>query len=181
MSGARGWTWLALLVGALGLGCERGEGLQGPSAGEREGRSEVLRELMASREPAPDPESLKGPDAMVQEPTGQGGSGRPEPTGSVQGHVTWVGDNELLIRDLAGVERDLEVNPGTRILLKGKSLGLGGMWTGDEVRVSYDEGPGGWVAREVEVLPRPEPEVLPNLRETPQGRARPGAEPTPPR
>jgi hypothetical protein len=136
---------------------------------------------MASREPAPDPEALKGADAAVQESLGQGGSGRPEPTGSVHGQVTWVGDNELLIRDQEGVERDLEVNPSTRIRLKGAPLGLRSIWTGDEVRVSYDEGPGGWVAREVEVMPRPEPEPLPDLRENPQGRSRRGAEPAPPR
>ncbi|MFP2927364.1 hypothetical protein ACLESO_19635 [Pyxidicoccus sp. 3LG] len=179
MGGARGWTLLALGVGGLWLGCDGGR--SGPSAGEREGRSEVLRNLMASREEAPNPEALRNADGVLPESLGQGGSGRPEPTGSVQGEVTWVGDDELLIRDQQGVERDVEVSPDTRILLKDKPVGLRAMWAGDQVRVSYDEGPGGWVARQVEVMPRPEPESVPDLRENPRGRPRQGTESAPPR
>jgi hypothetical protein len=188
MTGARGWTLLALVIGGLGLGCrEQGDASAGPSAGEREGRSELLRDLMASKERAPDPEALKGPSdsepsAVTPGPPGQGGSGRAEATHSVQGQVTWVGDNELLLRDAGGEERDLEVNTGTRLLRRGDSVSLRALQQGDEVRVSYDEGPGGWVARQVEVLPRNEPEPLPERSPRPrQGQAPEGGESPPPR
>ncbi|WP_164012182.1 hypothetical protein [Pyxidicoccus trucidator] len=184
MTGARGWTFLALVVGSLCLGCrEQGPAPVGPSAGEREGRSEVLRNLMASKEQAPDPEALKGPTASVPEavppePPGQGGSGRPEQTQSVQGRVSWVGDDELLLLDASGEERDLEVTPRTRLLKNGDSVSLRALYQGDEVRVSYEEGPGGWVAHQVEVLP--EPELLPDLSTRPrQGRAPEGGSSAP--
>ncbi|NMO19583.1 hypothetical protein [Pyxidicoccus fallax] len=167
MSGARKWTFLAIGVSALGLGLScRQDGMGGgePSASEREGRSEVLRGLMAPKEQVPDPEALtkeseRAPSVVTPGPPGQGGSGLPEPTGRVQGRVSWVGDNELLIRDAAGQERDLEVNTGTRLLVNGAPVNLREVEEGDEVRVSYDEGPGGWVARQVEVLPTAEPDA----------------------
>ncbi|MFP2903839.1 hypothetical protein ACLESD_01960 [Pyxidicoccus sp. 3LFB2] len=181
MTGARAWTFLALVMGSLGLGCrEQAEAPAGPSASDREGRSEVLRELMAAKEKAPDPEALKPPSEAEPEvvtpgPPGQGGSGQPEQTQSVQGHVSWVGDNELLLRDAGGEERDLEVNPSTRLIRNGDSVSLRAVQQGDEVRVSYEQGPGGWVAHHVEVLQeqeaKPQPEQ--NIRQgpAPQGGA----------
>lgn len=161
MNGTRRWRLLALALGGLCVGCERPVDKDpDPSASDREARAEVLRNLVASREKVPDHEDLQGPSggggqepsAVYPEPLGQGGSGRPEPTGSLQGRVAWVGDDELLIRDAGGVERDLEVNTGTRLVMKGEQVGLSAMQEGDRVKVSYDEGPGGWVARQVEVL-----------------------------
>jgi hypothetical protein len=160
MDRTRRWRLLALVLGGLGVGCERPTDKDPePSASDREARSELLRNLVASREKAPDPEALKGPPGEGQEPSyvapeplGQGGSGRPEPTGQLRGRVEWVGDDELLIRDEGGAERDVEVNPGTRLLMKGEEVGLREVQRGDSVRVSYDEGTGGLVARQVEVL-----------------------------
>lgn len=159
MDRTRRWLGVALVLGGLWAGCSRpAERDPEPKASDREARSELLRDLVASREKAPDPEKLKGPPGSQQpssitpEPPGQGGSGRPEPTGSLQGRVEWVGDDELLIRDAGGVERDLEVRPDTRLVMKGEEVGLREVQQGDQVRVAYDEGTGGWVARQVEVL-----------------------------
>ncbi|HZI09391.1 MAG TPA: hypothetical protein VE153_03305 [Myxococcus sp.] len=168
MDGTRRWTWLALAVGALCAGCGRpADKDPDPSASDREARSELLRNLMASREKVPDAEAVQGaserqePRYVAPEPLGEGGSGRPEPTGSLRGRVEWVGDDELLVRDAGGVERDLAVNTGTRLMMKGEQVDLNEVRQGDSVRVAYDEGPGGWVARQVEVLlPAPQ-EPLP--------------------
>lgn len=195
MSGRRGWTFVALVVSGLWLGCRNGEaeGPAGPSAGEREGRSDVLRGLMASKERAPEPKELKEPPEVAAQPvtpeprpepesSGQGGSGRPEAALSVQGQVSWVGDNELLIRDAKGQEYDFEVNPGTRLQRGSDSVSLATMENGAEVRVSYDEGPGGLVARSVEVLPRSGSPAAPGQDTRPrQGRAPQGGVANPPR
>lgn len=183
MTGRRGWTFVALVVGSLTLGCRNEvEGTAGPSAGEREGRSDVLRGLMASKERAPEPENLKGPSDLAPQPappepqpeSGQGGSGRPESVKSVQGQVSWVGDDELLIRDAEGMEHDFEVNANTRLVVGKDVVPLRAMHKDDAVRVSYDEGAGGLVARQVEVLP--EGDTSPG-----QGRAPRGEEAPPPR
>ncbi|NTX37284.1 hypothetical protein HUA78_22790 [Myxococcus sp. CA033] len=160
------WWALALVGGVLGGGgCERQEdkvSTRTPSADDREVRSALFRDLVASRERAPDLEAWTGPDAQGR--TGQGGSGRPAPTGSVSGRVEWVGDNELLIRDSGGQERDVEVTPDTLLRLNGKQVGLASMREGDSVEVTYDDGPGGWVARDVEVVIAQEP-LIPTERE----------------
>jgi hypothetical protein len=157
MSGRRGWTFVTLGVVGLWLGSCRDT--DDPSASEREGRSDVLRGLMASKERAP--EKLKGPSQLVPQPlppepqpqSGQGGSGRPEAQKRIEGQVSWVGDNDLLVRDAQGTEHDFEVNGDTRLLRGNDSVSLVTLHPGNGVRVSYDEGPGGLVARQVEVLP----------------------------
>ncbi|MCE9671747.1 hypothetical protein LY474_28460 [Myxococcus stipitatus] len=164
---------MALGVGGLWMGCgQRDEGSRGggviPTADDRERRSALLRDLVASRERAPDPDALQGPD---QQGVGHGGSGRPAPTGSFQGHVAWVGDNELLIRDTQGTERDVGVVPATRLLLNGHPVGLAAMKEGDPVDVTYDDGPGGWVAREVTASAAPG-QLIPTEREVREQRAR---------
>ncbi|WP_240358359.1 hypothetical protein [Myxococcus vastator] len=88
--------------------------------------------------------------------SGQGGSGRPEPTGRLHGRVAWVGDNELLIRGNDGVEYDVEVDEQTRLYMKGEPvMGLREYREGDEVRVTYGDGPGGLVAHLVDGMPGP--------------------------
>ena len=93
------------------------------------------------------------PQPEPQPETGQGGSGRPEAARSVLGQVSWVGDDELLIRDAEGREHDFEVNPDTRLVMGKDVVTLRAMRKDEAVRVSYDEGAGGLVARQVEVLP----------------------------
>ena len=166
---------VALGVAGLWVGCgQRDEGPRGggiPTADDRERRSALLRDLVASRERAPDPDALRGPDQQGVGELGQGGSGRSAPTGSFQGHVAWVGDNELLIRDAQGAERDVGVVPATRLLLNGHPVGLAAMKEGDPVDVTYDDGPGGWVAREVTVSAEPA-QLIPTERELREQRAR---------
>jgi hypothetical protein len=177
MMGARDWTFVALMLGGLCLGCREQRAVaEGPSANDREGRSEVLRDLMAAKERAPNPEALKSPSASEPEVVtpgrpGQGGSGRPDPTLRLHGRVSWVGDNELLLRDAGGEERDFEVNTRTQLFRRGDLVRLRALQQGDEVRVSYEEGPGGWVAHQVEVLSKPDSEPLPERNPRPrQGR-----------
>lgn len=188
MSGGRGWLYLAIVTSGLCFGCgEQVEGGKDPSASEREGRSDVLRGLMAAKDQPAEPERGKGdsgqePSAVTPGPPGTGGSGSPDSTKSVQGRVTWVGDNELLIRDTGGVERDLGVNPGTRLLMKGEPVTLPELREGDEVRVRYEEGTGGWVAHQVEVLPRRE--SAPPAQQGPRsqtGGSKQGGQEAPPR
>ncbi|MCP3102621.1 hypothetical protein LZ198_27475 [Myxococcus sp. K15C18031901] len=173
----RGVLFLAALaMGVLGAGCgeqrdggHRGGGI--PSADDRERRSALMRDLVASRERAPDPDALRGPEQQGVGELGQGGSGKPAPTGSFHGSVAWVGDNELLIRDAQGAERDVGVVQATRLLLNGHPVGLAAMKEGDPVDVTYDDGPGGWVAREVTVVPRAD-SLIPTEQEVRERRAR---------
>jgi hypothetical protein len=161
MRGTRRWAALALGVTGLCLGCGRGDPKpEGPSASDRAARSDVLRDMVAAREkvdpeglrsarPNPNPGGAVAPGPGTQ---GVGGSGRPEPSGRTGGRVSWVGDNELLFRDATGAEREVHVEEGTRLLRKGEPMRLRELSEGQEVRVSYDESPAGWVAREVEVV-----------------------------
>lgn len=156
---SRRGRWLALLFvgGVLAAGCggedDAGRGGHAPSAAVREKRSALWRDLVASREKAPDPEALKGPD---EQGVGRPDLRRPAPSGSVKGYVSWVGDNELLIRDANGQEQDVGVVPDTELRLNGRPVGLASMREGDSVEATYDDGPGGWVAREVVVRGNPD-------------------------
>ncbi len=179
MRARRGWRLVATGLFAVWLGCgQRSENRSAPSAGEREGRSDILRGLMSSRERPPEVGALSGSGGgtvtLPSEPLGQGGSGRPEPTEQLEGHVAWVGDNELLVRDAAGVEHDVGVDDATLLYMKGKPVGrLREFHEGDEVRVTYGEGPGGLVAHLVDGTPGAGP--VPPRGEDVQGQRDPGA------
>jgi hypothetical protein len=158
----RRWAATAGVLGGLwglGLACQ-GAGEE-PSGQEREARSEVLRELLASREKAPDPQGLEAQrrdllaEVKPDEAEAQGGSGRKQAAASVKGTVEWVGDNELLVRDTGGVERDLRVQGDTRFRRGERQVSRRTVEEGAEVRVSYDVLQGEWVAREVELLRPP--------------------------
>lgn len=183
MRGARGRAVLVLAVaGALWHGCQGDEPKPvGPSAEHREGRSDVLRGLMASREKV-DPNALRSSAPAAEgvasgggtDLPGQGGSGPPAPSRSMSGEVTWVGDNELLVRDAGGAEREVQVGEDTRMRWNGEPVRLPELSEGQEVRVAYDDTPGGWVAREVEVVPSRE-------APPPAGEEREGTRASPPR
>jgi hypothetical protein len=155
----RRWTAILGVVGGLcglGLACQGADGP--PSAPDRQARSQVLRELMASREKMPDPNGLQAQRRDLQaelnpdEASGQGGSGHEQPAASTQGTVVWVGDDELLVRDTGGVERDVRVEDSTRFHQADRSVSRRLVEQGAQVRVGYDVAQGEWVARDVELL-----------------------------
>lgn len=164
MRGKRGTAGL-LVLGLLGLGsglasCGSGGGEpkpEGVSASQREGRSEVLRGLMASRERV-DPSALKSATGDAREATvsdtsqGTGGSGRPQAHGWAAGRVSWVGDNEVLFVDGQGQEREVWVEEGTRLRRDDQPAELRDLMEGDELRVTYEARDEGWIARDLEVV-----------------------------
>lgn len=158
----RRWAAAAGVLGGLwglGLACRGSEGE--PSAEERKARSQVLRELLASREKAPDPAELQAQrrdfqlEVYPDEAPGVGGSGRKQAAASLQGTVEWVGDDELLVRDTGGVERDVRIHGDTRFRQGQEPVSRRRVEQGAKVRVSYDVQQGEWVAREVELLRSP--------------------------
>lgn len=165
-----------LVLGLVGLGglwaCNGEPGPGGPSAKHREGRSEVLRGLMASRENV-DPKALKAAGAEAKgtapAPTseGTGGSGPPSrPMGWSAGRVSWVGDDELLFVDGHGQEQEVRVDEATRIKRGDANAQLRDMSEGDEIRVTYEDQGQEWIARDVDAVPaqpapRPDPESPP--------------------
>ncbi|WP_223640982.1 hypothetical protein [Corallococcus sp. EGB] len=178
MRGMHG-TAALLVLGMVGLGglsaCHGGEpGPEGPSAKHREGRSEVLRGLMASKESV-DPNALRAAGkeakgtaaAPAPAPEGTGGSGQPQhPMGWAAGRVSWVGDDELLFVDGRGQEQEVFVDEATRIKRGGQNVQLRDMAEGDEIRVSYEDQGQEWIARDVEAVParsapKPPPEPPP--------------------
>ncbi|KFE66200.1 hypothetical protein [Hyalangium minutum] len=169
----RRWGAVAGAVGALwslGLACRSGDDAP-PSGHEREARSEVLRELMASREKMPDPQALQAQRRELQaelgqgQSVGQGGSGSEQPATNVHGLVAWVGDDELLVRDTGGVERDLRVDNTTRFHRGDREVSRRMVEKGAEVRVAYEVQQGEWVARDVDVLRLSTPPPTPPLEQ----------------
>ncbi|WP_224247650.1 hypothetical protein [Hyalangium gracile] len=158
----RRWTVIVGVAGGLfglGFACRDADGP--PSAREREARSLVLRDLIASREKLPEPEELQAQRRDLRaeiEPgdaSAHGGSGRAQPAASTLGLVVWVGDDELLVRDTGGVERDVRVLDDTRFRQGDREVSRRRVEKGAEVRVAYDVEQGEWVAREVELIRSP--------------------------
>ena len=154
--------WTAAVVAAVGVctvgyGCRGGQ--EGPSAQEREVRSEVLRGLFSSRERLPSPgeleaqrRDLQAEVGALEESAAHGGSGSQVPTAQVTGQVAWVGDDELLLKDAGGVEREVRVEQQTRFLEQGEEVSRRTVEEGASVRVAYHVEQGEWVAREVALL-----------------------------
>ncbi|NOK36724.1 hypothetical protein [Corallococcus exercitus] len=177
MRGMRGTAGL-LVLGLMGLGglsaCNGGEpGPDGPSAKHREGRSEVLRGLMASKETV-DPKALKNAGAEAKgapgpapAPEGTGGSGQqPRPMGWAAGRVSWVGDDEVLFVDGHGQEQEVHVDEATRLKRGDENAQLRDLSEGDEIRVTYEDQGQEWIARDVDAVPArktpgPDPESPP--------------------
>jgi hypothetical protein len=163
MQRLRRWAAIAGVLGALwglGLACG-GSSPEEPSAQERAARSVLLRNLMASREKPPEPQKLQSQRRDLQADVGlgngeaEGGSGQVQASASIKGTVEWVGDDELLVRDTSGVERELLVQDDTRFLRGERRVSRRAVEQGAEIRVSYDVLQGEWVAREVELLRPP--------------------------
>jgi hypothetical protein len=150
------------VLGAVGGACGLAFACQGsdepPSAGERQARSQLVRDLIASRERMPDSDGLQAQRRDLQaelnpdEGPGQGGSGREQPAASTLGTVVWVGNDELLVRDTGGVERDVRIEDSTYFRQGDRSVSRRLVEKGAQVRVGYDVAQGEWVAREVELL-----------------------------
>jgi hypothetical protein len=158
--------WTAILAAAgglwgLGLACNRGPD-QPPDGHERHVRSQVLRDLIASREKMPDPQELQAQRRDLRaevdpgEGVAQGSFEREQPEATALGTVEWVGDDELLVRDTWGVERDVRVEDDTRFQQAGREVSRRTVEEGAQVRVAYNVAQGEWVAREVELLRKPE-------------------------
>jgi hypothetical protein len=168
------WAVLAVL-GGLGGGAACSKPDQTPSAHEREARSDVLKNLMASRERLPEPEALEAQRRNLKVEVQGGGpadrekAGHPLPSASISGTVEWVGDDELLFRDGAGQEQEVRTEEDTLYVEKGKEVSRWSVAEGAEVRVRYEEEQGEWVAREVELVRRAS--TLRALEEKERGRA----------
>jgi len=125
----------------------------------------VLRDLIASREKMPDPQELQAQrrdfraEVDPGEGAAQGSFEREQPEATALGTVEWVGDDELLVRDSWGVERDVRVEDDTRFRQGDREVSRRTVEKGAEVRVAYDVAQGEWVAREVELLRKPEPSL----------------------
>ncbi|NBD10151.1 MULTISPECIES: hypothetical protein [Corallococcus] len=167
LRGAAGLLLMGLAGGGVLSACHGGDSKpEGPSASHREGRSEVLRGLMASKQNV-DPAALKAAGAQAKnagaptqpEPPGTGGSGRPETQEWAAGKVSWVGDDEVLFVDGQGQEREVRVDQNTRLRRNDDNAQLRDLMEGDELRVTYDDTREGWIARDVDVVsvPRPPP------------------------
>lgn len=155
MRGARGWTIGALAVGGLLLGgaCGDGLGTEEPSARQREVRSELLRDMMASREQLPAPEAL---DAQRERLRGGGEAERGDedvPTVRVEGIVEGTSDGALRVRDARGVAREVRVDETTRFVAEREVVERDALREGMRVRAFYDAGSDDGVARVVEVVP----------------------------
>jgi hypothetical protein len=158
MRSLRLWTALGVFVGLCGLvgACRDSDG--GPSAQERQVRSELLRDLIASRERPPAPEELQAQRRDLQaqvegrEGAAQGGSGRGRATEVITGRVEWVGDDELLFWDEQGAEREVRVVGDTRFVRGGRAASRRLLEQGARIRVTYEVQQGEWVAHEVELL-----------------------------
>ncbi len=159
MRSARTWAvWAVIVAGSVaGLSCGDGvgSGSGGPSARQREARSDLLRDLVASKQAAPNPQELqaqgerlrRGEDAPPDE-----GARPADAPARLSGTVQRVEDGALRVRDGQGAERAVRVDGTTRYVKDGEVVARGELRDGAEVRVFYDVKQGAPVAREVEVL-----------------------------
>lgn len=175
MRGVRGWAVGALAMAGLLFGAACGEkgagpGPEGPSARQREARSDLLRDMVASQQPMPAPEALDAQREQLRsgEGPGVGGSGGAGqgastsaagdvPTMRVSGTVEGVADDALRVRDGNGVSREVRVDAATRYVADNEVVERGALHEGSQVRVFYDPHRNDGVAREVEVVSASEP------------------------
>lgn len=168
MRRARIWAVMAVVAGGLGwaAACQDGSGPGGPSASKREARSDIMRGIVASKQPMPAPEKLDAqrgqlneaaapppapapPDTQVSADSAPPPEDhRPEP---LEGTVEQVGRGALVVRDGQGQARSVPVDGTTRFVREGKVVDRRAVREGSEVRVFYDAQRGPQVADEVEL------------------------------
>lgn len=165
MRRARMWAVVAVVAGGLGwsAACQDDGGPGGPSASKREARSDIMRGIVASKQPLSAPEKL---DAEHQQLNGSAAptpapapldaqasadtapDNRPEP---LAGTVEQVDSGALLVRDGQGQARSVPLDGATRFVREGKVVDRRAVREGTEVRVFYDAQRGSQVADEVEL------------------------------
>jgi hypothetical protein len=149
----RRWTWCLAAVVGLGLaaGCEkRGEeslmqGEQG-RAGERPFMGAERTEQDA---PLEGKGRLGGENVVDQE---------------FLGTVTSVSPNQVVVRNDSGEQLPLRINEQTQLVRNGVRVGAQELREGTNVRASYDERDGAYIATDVTVFPssaQPKPAPAP--------------------
>lgn len=171
MRGVRGWAFGTLTLAGLLLGAACGDrseasGPGGPPAHQREARSDLLRDMVASQQPMPAPEALgaQGEQLRTSEGPGVGGGGGAGqgvngdvPTMRVSGTLEGVADGVLRVRDANGVSREVKVDAATRYVAGNEVVARDALHEGARVRVFYDPHRNDGVAREVEMVVASEP------------------------
>jgi hypothetical protein len=163
MRSLRVWTAVGVALGLCGVGLACRDAQELPSAQEREVRSEVLRDLISSRERTPEAGELEAQGRDLQVAVGgsggaaQGGSGPAQATASITGRVEWVGDDEVLFQDEQGGKQEVRVVAETRFVTKGRETSRHLLEEGSRIRVTYEVRQGEWLAHEVELLRKPFP------------------------
>jgi hypothetical protein len=139
----KGLWRLLLAVGVVGLGgaCKRGE--QGVET-ERGRLGEEARVEQPALGEARTPEVLGGEDVAEQEIYGTVSALTPR-------SITIQGD------ETHGGPMSLEVNDSTRFVLRGQPASRGQLQEGTQVRTTFDELSGKYVADTVEIIPQGEP------------------------
>lgn len=69
------------------------------------------------------------------------------------GTITSLSGNGFTARDDEGVERPFRVEQGTRFMREGQDVNRGQLQEGSQIRTTYDELEGQWVADQVEIYP----------------------------
>ncbi|MFP2911251.1 hypothetical protein ACLESD_40750 [Pyxidicoccus sp. 3LFB2] len=108
-------------------------------------------------------------DAVEVERGGMGTERRPEQEAPLEGRGTLGGEdladqefygtitslsgNGFTARDDEGVERPFRVEQGTSFMSEGQPVGRGQLHEGSQIRTTYDEQEGQWVADKVEIYP----------------------------
>ncbi|HZI15819.1 MAG TPA: hypothetical protein VE153_35965 [Myxococcus sp.] len=128
----RQWMWMLV---AAGLGVATGCKQQGESVVTESGR---LGEERRPEQQAP----LEGKGVL-------GGEDLAEQ--EFYGTITSLSGNGFTARDEEGVERPFRVESRTEVVRDGKPVGRGQLREGAQIRTTYDELDGQWVADEVEI------------------------------
>lgn len=69
------------------------------------------------------------------------------------GTITSMSGNSFTVRDDDGVERPFRVEQGTRFMREGQQVNRGQLREGAQIRTTYDERDGQFVADQVEIYP----------------------------
>ncbi|XXF77845.1 hypothetical protein P2318_33065 [Myxococcaceae bacterium GXIMD 01537] len=162
MRAARRWAGgLIAGWGLLGvLSCGGGaEDEDGPSASDREARSDVLRGMVASQQSLPQPETLdaQGEELRRGEPLGKevkAGSAAAKELypPSLSGTVAGLEEGSLWVVDGQGNTRVVRLDAGTRYVKQNELVKPRAVREGARVRVFYEMKQGQRVARDVELV-----------------------------